>query len=169
MARRCTSRSTSTARLDPGPRIIEGDLGMAWGVGGWLVSYFLAKLSADEVASLRARVARELKTIFASRYTAKSASPKPSPRTSSAPTPNTRRARNISSYERAQSVVIDLSLADWRGSKTIRRQGLVDQQALATINCRKSENELSLSHEQSWSSACSRLQAPRRGGVSRRR
>jgi hypothetical protein len=57
-------------RLDPGPRIIEGDLGMAWGVGGWLVSYFLAKLSPDEAASLRARVARELKTIFMSRYTA---------------------------------------------------------------------------------------------------
>jgi NADPH:quinone reductase-like Zn-dependent oxidoreductase len=57
-------------RLDPGPRIIEGDLGMAWGVGGWLVSYFLAKLSPDEAQSLRARVAREIKTIFASRYTA---------------------------------------------------------------------------------------------------
>jgi NADPH2:quinone reductase len=57
-------------RLDPGPRIIEGDLGMAWGVGGWLLTFFLAKLSADEVASLRARVARELKTTFASRYTA---------------------------------------------------------------------------------------------------
>jgi NADPH:quinone reductase len=57
-------------RLDPGPRILEGDLGMAWGVGGWLLTFFLAKLSADEVASLRARVAREIKTTFASRYTA---------------------------------------------------------------------------------------------------
>jgi NADPH:quinone reductase-like Zn-dependent oxidoreductase len=57
-------------RLDPGPRIIEGDLGMAWGVGGWLLTFFLAKLSADEVGSLRARVAREIKTTFASRYTA---------------------------------------------------------------------------------------------------
>jgi NADPH2:quinone reductase len=57
-------------QLDPGPRILEGDLGMAWGVGGWLVSYFLAKLSPDEAASLRARVARELKTTFMSRYTA---------------------------------------------------------------------------------------------------
>ncbi len=57
-------------RLDPGPRIIEGDLGMAWGVGGWLLTFFLAKLSPDEVAKLRARVAREIKTIFASRYTA---------------------------------------------------------------------------------------------------
>jgi hypothetical protein len=34
------------------------------------VSYFLAKLSPDEAQSLRARVARELKTIFMSRYTA---------------------------------------------------------------------------------------------------
>ena len=31
-------------RLDPGPRIIEGDFGMAWGVGGWLLTFFLAKL-----------------------------------------------------------------------------------------------------------------------------
>jgi NADPH2:quinone reductase len=57
-------------RLDPGPRILDGDLGMAWGVGGWLVSYFLAKLSPEEAQSLRARVAQELKTTFASRYTA---------------------------------------------------------------------------------------------------
>ena len=56
--------------LDPGPRIIEGDLGVAWGVGGWLVTYFLAKLSPDEAERLRTRVARELKTTFMSRYTA---------------------------------------------------------------------------------------------------
>jgi NADPH:quinone reductase len=56
--------------LDPSPRIIEGDLGMAWGVGGWLVSFFLAKLTPEEVAGLRARVAREITTTFASRYTA---------------------------------------------------------------------------------------------------
>jgi NADPH2:quinone reductase len=57
-------------RLDPGPRIIDGDLGMAWGVGGWLLGHFLAKLTPDEVQSLRARVAREIKSVFASRYTA---------------------------------------------------------------------------------------------------
>jgi NADPH2:quinone reductase len=56
--------------LDPSPRIIEGDLGMAWGVGCWLVTYFLAKLAPDEAQNLRARVAREIKTTFASRYTA---------------------------------------------------------------------------------------------------
>jgi hypothetical protein len=43
---------------------------MAWGVGGWLLTYFVAKLSPDEAQSLRARVAREIKTTFASRYTA---------------------------------------------------------------------------------------------------
>jgi NADPH:quinone reductase-like Zn-dependent oxidoreductase len=56
--------------LDPGPRIIEGDLGMAWGVGGWLVMAFLSKLEPSEVNALRARVARELNTTFASHYSA---------------------------------------------------------------------------------------------------
>jgi NADPH2:quinone reductase len=56
--------------LDPGPRIIEGDLGMAWGVGGWLVMWFLSKLDPSEVSALRARVARELNTTFASHYSA---------------------------------------------------------------------------------------------------
>lgn len=56
--------------LDPGPRIIEGDLGMAWGVGGWLVMWFLSTLDPSEVSALRARVARELNTTFASHYTA---------------------------------------------------------------------------------------------------
>jgi NADPH:quinone reductase-like Zn-dependent oxidoreductase len=56
--------------LDPGPRIIEGDLGMAWGVGGWLVMAFLSTLEPSEVGALRARVARELNTTFASHYSA---------------------------------------------------------------------------------------------------
>jgi NADPH:quinone reductase len=56
--------------LDPGPKVIEGDLGMAWGVGGWLVMGFLSKLDPLEVEALRARVVRELNTTFASHYTA---------------------------------------------------------------------------------------------------
>ena len=56
--------------LDSGPRIIEGDLGMAWGVGGWLVMWFLSTLDPAEVGALRARVASELNTTFASHYTA---------------------------------------------------------------------------------------------------
>jgi hypothetical protein len=43
---------------------------MAWGVGGWLVMWFLSKLEPPEVHALRARVVRELNTTFASRYTA---------------------------------------------------------------------------------------------------
>jgi NADPH:quinone reductase len=56
--------------LDTGPRILEGDLGMAWGIGGWLVSYFMASLSPDEANALRKRIAAELTTTFASHYTA---------------------------------------------------------------------------------------------------
>jgi NADPH:quinone reductase len=41
---------------------------MAWGIGGWLVFPFLSKLDAATNARLRARVAAELKTTFASHY-----------------------------------------------------------------------------------------------------
>jgi hypothetical protein len=43
--------------------------GMAWGIGGWLVTPFLMKISADDRQRLRERVASELKTTFASHYT----------------------------------------------------------------------------------------------------
>jgi DMSO/TMAO reductase YedYZ molybdopterin-dependent catalytic subunit len=43
---------------------------MAWGVGGWLVTPTLARIGAEGIARLRARIAAELKTTFASRYTA---------------------------------------------------------------------------------------------------
>ena len=43
--------------------------GMAWGVGGWLLPNFLAKAGMEVAARLRTRVAKELKTNFASRYT----------------------------------------------------------------------------------------------------
>ena len=55
--------------LDMAPTEFNRGFGMAWGVGGWLVFPFLAKLSAEQNASLRARVAAELKTTFASHYT----------------------------------------------------------------------------------------------------
>ena len=38
-------------------------------MGGWLLTPFLQKAGAAKVAELRARVASELKTTFASRYT----------------------------------------------------------------------------------------------------
>ncbi|MDE1995134.1 MAG: zinc-binding dehydrogenase [Rhizobiaceae bacterium] len=56
--------------LDPGPKIIAGNMGAAWGVGGWLMSWYLQKLGADTVKRLRDRVIAEITTTFASRYTA---------------------------------------------------------------------------------------------------
>jgi hypothetical protein len=42
---------------------------MAWGIGGWLLTPFLQKVGAAEGQKLRERVAREIKTTFASHYT----------------------------------------------------------------------------------------------------
>jgi NADPH:quinone reductase-like Zn-dependent oxidoreductase len=55
--------------LDTSPTEIVRSFGMAWAVGGWLVFPFLQRIGADAANALRARVARELKTTFASRYT----------------------------------------------------------------------------------------------------
>jgi NADPH:quinone reductase-like Zn-dependent oxidoreductase len=55
--------------LDPGPVVLNRAFGMAWGVGGWLLTPFLQKIGAADVQKLRARVASELKTTFASHYT----------------------------------------------------------------------------------------------------
>ncbi len=56
--------------LDTGPTELNRAFGMAWGLGGWLLTYFLAKIGPAEAAKLRQRVADELKTTFASHYTA---------------------------------------------------------------------------------------------------
>ena len=55
--------------LDPGPTEIVRNFGMAWGIGGWLLSPFLQKIGPAAGKALRERVAAELKTTFASRYT----------------------------------------------------------------------------------------------------
>ncbi len=55
--------------LDTGPTILNRGYGMAWGVGGWLLPPFLQKIGVDEAEKLRQRVAREITTTFASRYT----------------------------------------------------------------------------------------------------
>ena len=49
--------------------VLERDYGMAWGVGGWLLTPFLQKIGADGQQRLRERIAAELKTTFASHYT----------------------------------------------------------------------------------------------------
>jgi NADPH:quinone reductase-like Zn-dependent oxidoreductase len=56
--------------LDTGPTTLIRDFGMAWGIGGWLLTPFLQGAGAATIARLRARVAAELTTTFASSYTA---------------------------------------------------------------------------------------------------
>lgn len=55
--------------LDRGPTELTRGFGMAWGVGGWLLTPFLAKVGLEKTMELRGRVAAGLTTIFASRYT----------------------------------------------------------------------------------------------------
>jgi NADPH:quinone reductase-like Zn-dependent oxidoreductase len=55
--------------LDPGPVELNRAFGMAWGVGGWLLTPFLQKIGGADIQKLRQRVAAELKTTFASHYT----------------------------------------------------------------------------------------------------
>jgi NADPH:quinone reductase len=57
--------------LDTRPiEIDRSNVGMAWGVGGWLLTYFLEKIGPQGTLKLRERVVAELKTTFASHYTA---------------------------------------------------------------------------------------------------
>jgi NADPH2:quinone reductase len=55
--------------LDSGPTELVRSFGLAWGMGGWLVTPFLQKLEPARVAALRQRIAAELTTTFASAHT----------------------------------------------------------------------------------------------------
>jgi NADPH:quinone reductase-like Zn-dependent oxidoreductase len=55
--------------LDTSPTVLTRNFGMAWGIGGWLLTPFLAGAGAETIDRLRARVAAELTTTFASSYT----------------------------------------------------------------------------------------------------
>jgi NADPH2:quinone reductase len=55
--------------LDRGPIEVARDFGLAWGIGGWLLTPFLQKIGAAAAQKLRERVVAELKTTFASHYT----------------------------------------------------------------------------------------------------
>jgi NADPH:quinone reductase len=56
--------------LDRSPTELTRSFGLAWSVGGWLLTPFLQKIGAEGFARLRRRVAEGLTTTFASRYTA---------------------------------------------------------------------------------------------------
>jgi NADPH:quinone reductase len=55
--------------LDTSPTVLTRSFGMAWGVGGWLLTPFIQSAGAETFGRLRARVAAELTTTFASNYT----------------------------------------------------------------------------------------------------
>jgi NADPH:quinone reductase len=54
--------------LDVGPTILNRSFGLTWGLGGWLLTPFMAKAGAEIVGRMRARVAAELTTTFKSHY-----------------------------------------------------------------------------------------------------
>ncbi|MES2989539.1 MAG: zinc-binding dehydrogenase [Pseudomonadota bacterium] len=56
--------------LDTSPTEIDRGYGLSWGVGGFLLTPFLMKAGMETNIRLRTRVATELKTTFASHYTA---------------------------------------------------------------------------------------------------
>lgn len=54
--------------LDRSPTVLKRDYGMAWAVGGWLLTPFLIKAGPELGGRLRQRVADEITTTFASAY-----------------------------------------------------------------------------------------------------
>lgn len=56
--------------LDTGPTELDRGYGFGWSVSGFLLTPFLMKIGMEEMMRLRARVAAELTTTFASSYTA---------------------------------------------------------------------------------------------------
>ncbi|MEM0954283.1 MAG: zinc-binding dehydrogenase [Pseudomonadota bacterium] len=55
-------------RLDLTPTVLTLNYGFSWGIGGFLLTHFLQKVGLEKVSVLRDRVAREIKTTFASHY-----------------------------------------------------------------------------------------------------
>jgi NADPH:quinone reductase-like Zn-dependent oxidoreductase len=54
--------------LDFSPTVIDRKFGLAWSVGGYLLTTALSRLGGEAVGRMRARVLAEAKTTFASRY-----------------------------------------------------------------------------------------------------
>jgi hypothetical protein len=54
--------------LDRGPTEFTRNFGLAWGIGGWLLTPYLQKIGPGAAQQLRERVAAEITTTFASHY-----------------------------------------------------------------------------------------------------
>ncbi|MEM6580408.1 MAG: zinc-binding dehydrogenase [Pseudomonadota bacterium] len=55
--------------LDRSPTVLVRNYGFAWSVGAWLLTPFIQKVGLEKMQQLRARVASEIRTTFASHYT----------------------------------------------------------------------------------------------------
>jgi NADPH2:quinone reductase len=55
--------------LDQSPTILNRSFGMQWGLGGWLLTPMIGRIGMEKFGQMRARVAKEIKTTFASHYT----------------------------------------------------------------------------------------------------
>ena len=54
--------------LDTSPTVLHRNFGLAWGLGGWLLTPFLERVGPEAAERLRQRVADEVTTTFASHY-----------------------------------------------------------------------------------------------------
>lgn len=54
--------------LDRSATVLNRGYGMAWGVGGWLMPYYLQRVGPEGQGKMFARVAKEIRGIFASSY-----------------------------------------------------------------------------------------------------
>ena len=54
--------------LDTSPTVLQRNFGLAWGLGGWLLTPFLERIGPEAAERLRQRVADEVTTTFASQY-----------------------------------------------------------------------------------------------------
>ena len=54
--------------LDRSPTVLTRSYGMSWGLGGWLLTPMLGKIGMERVQEMRTRIAKEIKTTFASKY-----------------------------------------------------------------------------------------------------
>ena len=55
--------------LDQSPTILNRSFGMQWGLGGWLLTPMIGRIGMERFGQMRARVAKEINTTFASHYT----------------------------------------------------------------------------------------------------
>jgi NADPH:quinone reductase-like Zn-dependent oxidoreductase len=55
--------------LDRSPTTLTRNFGFSWGIGGFLLTPFMQKVGMEKMGEMRARVAAEITTTFASHYT----------------------------------------------------------------------------------------------------